>query len=104
MLSLGRGSNLNGTNFGGSFLQRALEASEGEGGMRPVVDVHELEHVYGDHSEAVMLTDEWDTVLWVNSAFQRLTNERMSSRMQVCAPTNLAPFVSACQILGTQIL
>lgn len=56
-----------------------------DGGM-VVVDAHDLEQRHGGSSEAVMLTDERDTVLWVNSAFQRLSNERMSSRMQAIGP------------------
>jgi hypothetical protein len=48
-----------------------------------VVDAHYLEQRHGGSSEAVMLTDELDTVLWVNSAFKHLSSERMISRMQV---------------------
>lgn len=73
-------------------LERVSEASEADVGDQ-CVDAHYLELRHGGSSEAVMLTDELDRVLWVNSAFKRLNNERMSSRMQVCA-TNCLEFMS----------
>lgn len=94
MSNIGRGwSELKNTSLGGGRFSPppvATEESQGEGGM-VVVDAHDLEQRHGGSSEAVMLTDERDAVLWVNSAFQRLSNERMSSRMQVCAHD---PYVS----------
>ena len=47
------------------------------------VDVHYLELRHGSHSEAVILTDELDRVLWANSTFKRLHTERKNSMMQV---------------------
>ncbi|XP_024389040.1 uncharacterized protein [Physcomitrium patens] len=68
------------------LLDRAVESSQGDGGMR-VVDTHYLEQRHGGSSEAVMLTDEGERVLWVNSAFKRLSNERnSSSRTQAIGP------------------
>lgn len=65
---------------------RTQEASQGDSGVQ-VVDAYYLEQRHGGSSEAVMLTDELDRrVLWVNSAFKRLSNERMSSRMQAIGP------------------
>jgi hypothetical protein len=61
---------------------RTTEASQADTDSQ-AVDAHYLEQRHGASSEAVMLTDELDRVLWVNSAFKRLNNERMSSRMQV---------------------
>ena len=73
--------------FGGTaarpFLDRLTETSQADAGEE-VVDAQYLEQRHGASSEAVMLTDELDRVLWMNSAFKRLNNERMSSRMQVC--------------------
>lgn len=74
---------------------RLLQQQPEHGGM-VVVDAHDLEQRHGGSSEAVMLTDERDAVLWVNSAFQRLSNERMSSRMQV-------GFVLSLQLLASFI-
>ncbi|XP_024381298.1 uncharacterized protein [Physcomitrium patens] len=68
------------------FLDRAAKPSQVDGGMR-VVDSHYLEQRHGGSSEAVMLTDKDGAVLWVNSAFKRLSNERTSSsRMQAIGP------------------
>ena len=64
------------------LLDRATGTSQADG--VGVVDTHYLEQRHGGSSEAVMLTDEMDAVLWVNSAFKRLSTERMISRMQVC--------------------
>ncbi|KAG0562055.1 hypothetical protein KC19_9G114100 [Ceratodon purpureus] len=66
-------------------LDRATGTSQADGGGR-VVDAHYLEQRHGGSSEAVMLTDEMDTVLWVNSAFKRLSTERMISRIQAIGP------------------
>lgn len=68
-----------------SFSDPPVEASQDDAGEQ-VVDAHYLEQRHGGSSEAVMLTDEQDGVLWVNSAFKRLSNERMSSRMQAIGP------------------
>lgn len=65
---------------------RAERASQQDHSGMVVVDAHDLEQRHGGSSEAVILTDERDAVLWVNSAFQRLSNERMSSRMQAIGP------------------
>lgn len=94
MSSIGRGwSELEeGTSLGGRY--------QPDGGM-VVVDAHDLEQRHGGSSEAVMLTDERDAVLWVNSAFQRLSNERMSSRMQVCLGELLHMFVLCGVLKGT---
>ncbi|KAG0562047.1 hypothetical protein KC19_9G113300 [Ceratodon purpureus] len=70
---------------GRPYLERATETSQGDAGEQ-VVDANYLEQRHGGSSEAVMLTDELDRVLWVNSAFKRLNNERMSSRMQAIGP------------------
>jgi hypothetical protein len=64
----------------------------------PVVDSYYLDHVYATSSDAVMLTDEQNRILWSNSAFQRAATEKTSGKMQVSlvlrtlSPTHLLSF------------
>jgi hypothetical protein len=39
--------------------------------------------VYATSSDAVMLTDEQNRILWSNSAFRRAATEKTSGKMQV---------------------
>lgn len=78
----------------------AAVASAGDPMQTVVVDAHELEERHGGSSEAVMVTDAVDHVLWANSAFKRLTNERMSSRMQVENPK----FIHPCTIVSNHLV
>jgi hypothetical protein len=49
----------------------------------PVVDSYHLDQVYATSSDAVMLTDEQNRILWSNSAFRRAATEKTSGKMQV---------------------
>jgi hypothetical protein len=49
----------------------------------PVVDWYYLDQVYATSSDAVMLTDEHNRILWSNLAFQIAATEKTSGKMQV---------------------
>jgi len=49
----------------------------------PVVDWYYLDQVYATSSDAMLLTDEHNSVLWSNLAFQRAATEKTSGKMQV---------------------
>jgi hypothetical protein len=49
----------------------------------PVVDWYYLDQVYATASDAVMLTDEHNRILWSNLAFQTAATEKTSGKMQV---------------------
>jgi hypothetical protein len=52
----------------------------------PVVDWYYLDQVYATSSDAVMLTDEHNRILWSNLAFQRAATEKTSGKMQSTGP------------------
>ncbi|KAH8947857.1 hypothetical protein BDL97_11G065700 [Sphagnum fallax] len=52
----------------------------------PVVDSYHLDQVYATSSDAVMLTDEQNRILWSNSAFRRAATEKTSGKMQSAGP------------------